>query len=88
MFAVEFLSGADGVDSFNDLVPPMISARLHVNFGTSAAKDDNIFDRRTLSSGLIDHRFEFDLAPTSIAAVGGDDQFAAAIDHAVANRIG
>src|SRR6476659_10671496 len=87
MLGVELNGGTVLAHGLQQLVPPVIAARFHLDVAAGALVYDHVSDTLAITNRLIYNRLESDLAAASISGVRGHNHLAAAIVHAISNSV-
>ena len=82
------LGGANGRGLRDQVVPPVIAARDHVDRRAGAAVDDDMLHRVAGGHGFVDGLLELDLVAAAIAGVLRDDGHTTGVVDAVGDGVG
>jgi hypothetical protein len=85
---VDGLGGDVGGPLVHLLVPPKVAAGGPGDVGAGALVDEHVADVGALLEGVVDNLLCADELAAALALVGGDDDLAAGVDDAVAQRVG
>lgn len=88
VLGVDGLGGDVGGPLVHLLVPPKVAAGGPGHVGAGALVDEHVADVGALLEGVVDNLLCADELAAALALVGGDDDLAAGVDDAVAQRVG
>ncbi len=74
--------------ALDDVVPPVVAPRDHVDAIAKAVDDDDVLDRRAVGDGLVGVVLEVDLVAATVAAVGRDQDLCPAVIDPPGQRLG